>query len=625
MEEAKEKREEEAQEEKKKRKAISDTSDVSRDKVEDESKRIKVISKLYWYDLEDKLNVKGDTSRYSIFRLADEKNLIYTDMSDIFRSPALWFDYDLGEEGRPAYISLTNTYPHQTNLFFGGVQMNDYLNSKFNTQFIPLNYIWSTDVDFTSGNIKNSGRGAGPIINVAPHSVHPELPWTKIYYKQGSYGYGDVDVHFAFPISGTMAVQLGGMRKVFDGVYQDSDYEGENYRAELTWQYSPNLFIRGQIFLNRNEGGLAANIIQKIPFPNNKEDRNDYFLDVTWLQDDTTGQRLHLVLFHSTYSRQFRDRYSNYKLETWSGRYGMDANYNLPLGAGEILIGGGAVLPSVSGYAFEQRQKKVSANAYGKLRIPLGSSLNLRGSAQLTYAQDYPLHILPTAGADLYLTDNQQLSLDISAGVRFPGAIERFFNFDSLYGNPDLEEEKNLTIHGQYFYNLTDKFHLKLDGGFHMIDKEILWADSTFYNRGSRDFMFMGLEAYWKVWQFDFTIRGQYTLADKNLTPRSNIWAKAHLNYSLLNGALILDAFGTAYYYDKHLQINYEPRLDWFYAGEGETESFFVLNWKIVATISSAHIFLEMENALSNQYDFIYGYPLFYRSMRLGLNWILWD
>ena len=624
-EERKKKDEKKVEEEREKRKAATDTSRVSGGKKEEKTKRIKVTSKLYWYDLEDNLHVKEDTSRYSIFRLSAEKDLIYTDMSDIFRSPALWFDYDLGQEGRPAYIAMTNTYPRQTNFLFGSAPMNDYLNSKFNTQFIPLNYIWSTDADITLGNIKSSGRGAGTIINVTPNSIHPEIPWTKIYYKQGSYGYGDVDVHFAFPISGNMAVQLGGMHKVFDGAYQDSDYEGENYRAELTWQYSPNLYLRGQIFLNRNEAGLAANIIQNIPYPNNKEDRNDYFLDLTWIQNDTTRQRLHLLFFHSTYSRQFRDRYSTYKLETWSGRYGIDANYNLPLDSSELLIGGSAVLPSVSGYAFKEKQKKISANAFAKVQISLSSSLQLRGAGQIVFSEDYPLHILPTAGADLDLTENQRLSLDISRGIRFPGATERFFNFDTLYGNPELKEERNLTIHGKYLYQLTDKWHLKVDGGFHKIDKEILWADSSFYNSGSRDFIFFGLEAFWKIWQLDFTIAGQYTLADQNLTPRSNIWGQAHLNYTLLNGALILDAFGTAYYYDKHLQLNYEPRLDWFYASDGNMDSFFVLNWKFVATIGSANLFLEMENALGKQYEYIYGYPLFYRSMRLGVNWILWD
>ena len=121
----------------------------------DTSDLIPVESKLYWYDINNNLSVKIDTSNHEIHRLADERKLIYTDMSDIFRSQPLWFDFDLIEAGRPAYISLINTYPHQTSLFFGGTLMNDQLQGVYNTQFIPLNYIQFAEVNYAAGSLQN--------------------------------------------------------------------------------------------------------------------------------------------------------------------------------------------------------------------------------------------------------------------------------------------------------------------------------------------------------------------------------------------------------------------------------------------------------------------------------------
>jgi len=127
------------------------------------------------------------------------------------------------------------------------------------------------------------------------------------------------------------------------------------------------------------------------------------------------------------------------------------------------------------------------------------------------------------------------------------------------------------------------------------------------------------------IWKFDFALGGQYTMADIHLTPKTSIWGQVHFHDDLLAGALIIDAYGTVYYYDRHQDIIYQPRLDRFYTGPGQTDAFYSLNWKIVATVQTARIFFEMDNALSEEYQFVSGYKEFFRRFRLGINWLLWD
>jgi hypothetical protein len=594
--------------------------------AKDTTDLIPIESKLYWYDIQNNLSVKKDSSRYEIYRLADEKKLIYMDMSDIFRSQPLWFDFDLIEAGRPAYISFINTLPHQTPIFFGGTLVNDYLHGVYNTQFIPLNYIQFAELDYTIGSLQNYGYWAGSKIHITPHSVQTPRPWTKILYKQGSYGYSDVDIHFEIPFSSTFAVQLGGKNSGFEGAILNSGFDGQNYRAEITWQYSPNFYIRSQMFLNRIKVGLANfDVSQEFAAPSTDEKRDDYFIDLTWLPVDSLDQRLHVLFSYSNYTRKFRDMFSTYTFETWSERFALDANYNLLFGGNELLLGAGALLPKIWGDPFQETVTSAVLNTYGKITIPLLAIINLRAGIQLSYIEDYDLQFLPAIGTDITLSENSNLSFDLTNGQRVPNASERFFNFDTLYGTPNLKPERYTTINGQYYYALPNSWHLKLDAGYHRLENEIVWKDSVFVNQDSRDFIYFGLEGFIRFWWLDFTLAGHYTIADVNLTPAGSIWGRAHFNWVLLNGALIFDAFGTLTWYDKHQELKYQPRLDRYYTGRGETGSFVMLSWKLVATIQTAHVFFEMDNALQESYEIVSGYPDFYRRFRLGINWTLWD
>jgi len=141
----------------------------------------------------------------------------------------------------------------------------------------------------------------------------------------------------------------------------------------------------------------------------------------------------------------------------------------------------------------------------------------------------------------------------------------------------------------------------------------------------SRYFYFFSGEGSLTFWKFTMALGGQYTLADVHLTPAESAWGRLHFHDSFLNGALIVDAYGTAFYQGRHLDIMYQPRLDRFFTGTGYTDAFVTLNWKIVATIQTAQVFLEMENALSKDYQIVFGYLNYLRILRFGLNWVLWD
>ena len=142
----------------------------------------------------------------------------------------------------------------------------------------------------------------------------------------------------------------------------------------------------------------------------------------------------------------------SYTFETKSVRYGADANYNLFIGSGELLIGAGAMLPQILGDPFADNPDFKFYNAYGKWRLPLTEEMTLRADAQLLSVKDFPLVLVPAAGLDYTFSPHHIASIDVTAGKRLPNATERFWNFDTLFGNADLVPEKYLRANIAYNY-----------------------------------------------------------------------------------------------------------------------------------------------------------------------------
>jgi hypothetical protein len=595
----------------------------------DTLKTIEIRSNLYWYDLELKLHTVKDSSQYQLFSSKDEKGLNYGDMGDIFQNHPLWFEFDLQERGRPVYISMINKYPHQTSFYYGGALMNDPIHGMYNSQFIPVNFIRYVEGSFCTGILNNSAYGSEGMISVVPLTLHTKAPWSRVVYKQsGAFGYRDLDLSFVKPISETFAIQLGGINKSYDGSIFNSDYKGTNYRGEVSWQCKSNLYLRWQFFLNRDLVGITPDpdiFQQEIQFSRQKELRDDYFFDLTWLPFDSTNHRLHVLLFNTFSSRKLKDRFSSYQILNKHKRYGIDINYNVFFGKNELLLGAGTILPKVWGTGFITPRKLYSYNVYANLTISLSEKVKLKPAAQLVYRDGFEAQILPMLKVDLIPLMNHKFSFAITRSIRLPNASELFFHFDTLYGNSGLHPEVHNSIHGSYEINNDNKWGFQIQSGYFLIDHEINWLAPNFANSSSREYYILGLNAEYILGKFSLGSGGQYTFSDLYLTPRSSCYGTIHFQDIWLKGAVKIDAYGSINAFDRHHTLYFEPRLNRFYYGNDFSDPFYTLNLKIVATIKDAKIFFEMDNVLSADYEIIHGYYQIFRHLRFGVNWMFWD
>jgi hypothetical protein len=594
----------------------------------DTLKTLPVRSKLYWYNLDQVLKQRDEENNFDLYNLKSEIGLIYTDLTDVFRIQPLWMDYDLFESNRPSFLGSVNKFPHQTTFFHDGVVVNDLIHGMYNLQFIPVMFTQRVEGAHTQGSLRNFGMAGAAGINMVSNSLHTIAPWTRILYKQGTFGFSDIDISFVKPVTEYLSVQLGGFNKVYDGTFSNSDHHGTNYRGEITWQYNPNLFIRGQFFISRQRTGMTAfSLEQSILFPRYIEWRDDYFVDVTWQPDDSTKNRLHVMLWNTYTFRRLKDRLNPaYVIKNHAKQYGIDANYLFDISNLGILSGVGVQYPEIHGTAFQQNYSPFRAQLYAELDYPVLSDLFWRSGIQATLHKEFDPQITLNSQFNLSLSERQTLELTATRSVRFPTASELYFSFDTLYGNQSLSPEEHLTIHSEYNYRDSTLWNFQIAAGYCQVKKEIQWIEPNFLNNNKlRSFYYTDVSLSIAFWKLTVGSGGHYNFADIYLSPRASLWGKIHFHDVWLKGAVIIDAYGEAYLFDTHRNIKYEPRLDRFYIESGNTGAFYTLSWKVVATVKAARIFFEMDNPLSEDYYFVEGYPEQFIRWRFGVNWILWD
>ena len=588
----------------------------------------KVNSEVYWYDIENTIKTKKDVAANYVYRFNNEKQLLYRNMSDIFRQQPLWYNYSFMESGRPVYISAINSFPHQTSFYYNGIMMNDPIHGMFNSQYIPLNFIRNVQLSTAGNNLQDYGLGGTSSIHVVSSSKHTKAPWSKILFKQGNYGYSDLDLSFVHPTSLDIAIQLGGFNRLHDGSTIYNNRQGTNYRGEVTWQAKSNLFLKGQFFLNRERVGMTSLFENSsAPFlPRQIDLRDDYFLDFTWLPTDTITQRVHLSLFNTYSIRRLKDDSNqSYHNRYQFKRYGFDANYNFKIGGFDFLAGGGSIWNKVWGTGFNKQYFPTFYNTYGKLTIPIYSGFTVKPQAQITFNEDFDPQLSLSAIAANSFDAKNHFSIGASRSTRYPNATEKYFDFNSYAGNKNLSNEDHMSGNAIFKSRLLPNLEFGLTGQYNLIRNEIVLEDSTFKNDADRDFMVLTGDLKYSLWKFDIQLGGFENFADLYLTSRRGGWIKLHYEDIWLNGALGVDAYTTVQYWGEHSPIKYEPIMERFYKLNDTEDGFMVFNWKIVATVQDARIFFEMDNSLSETYEIINRYQEFTQRWRFGVHWILWD
>lgn len=604
--------------------AVSDTSiktAIQPDSIQTiktrERSRVFEISPV-WRSLDRKLLLSNETSKWAIF---DFNKIIlqnYNGAADVFRTCSAYQIFDFMEMGQPRYVTALGLLPHQTAVQMDGHGMSDPIHGMYNTRFISLDEAQIVEADpITAGNsggISNHLTG----FSVASRIVTPDEPYTRLMYRAGDFGYTDLDIDFAHCLNKQMTVQLGGVSKYYD----PTAYRGVQYRVAFNYQIAENIFSRTRLNMNR-ERTWSRNF-SEFPLYHYGESRDDLISDLTWFTDSTRSGNWRFSAEVLRTRRTNRFAADKFHLRYRFDRYLLSVERTLTFQGLDLSGGVNVFQNKVWGGSFKRDYVDSGADGFVRLDYLVNHSLRLKPALGINYGYGQNILLHPAVEAE-YEFSKLKARGSISRKSRAPFRNERSFQHNAFSGNRNLKNERMTSILAAIQYSPFTFLNLNIEGGQRRLEDEIVFDGKTFDNGAERHVSYLAGTGQVRFWWFTFSGGGQINSSSAQISPKKSGWLQLTYHDAWLNGKVIIDAVGNVYWYDRHQRLYYNPVVERFYLGAGESPGYYTYTYKLAATVKDAQFFLAMDNPFSYQYSFVTGYYEFYRRLQFGVNWVLWD
>ncbi len=549
------------------------------------------------------------------------KNLIhqnYTGFADVFRrNPAIQV-FDFMDMGQPRYVASFNLLPHQSGLIMDGILLNDPVTGMFNTRNIPLDMISAIE-DGSAAFAMNARAVLNDAVHLHSRNLQPVEPYTRIMYREGDFGYTDLDISFARKFSDRLTVELGGINKY----YNLSRYHGFNYRSGVRYALTPNLYTRGRLHMNREQVWLRNQ--SHFPLHKYREDRDAFYNDWIYLTADDTSAYWHGQLALTRDRKTFRSDVDSFRVDQYHQNYQAGLMRRMHFNDTSLLLA--LNLYQYRFWGTPYRNLRIDSGARSRIQwqLPLARNLSLQPSLNMHYRYgEDPLW----SGA--MLLDWRQSFLKTAMSARFdqryPLPAETIFHYQEIAGNEDIRDESMWQMQARATLNIEQSFGVSGRLIYGSLHNEIRFRDNRFVNGADRDWLLAIGDVHYEISKFRFSAGGHISAAQTRLSPRRSSWLRLQYHDRWLDGAIIIDAVGNFRWIGGHHRLYYQPMLERFYYDAGISEGgYYTFSYKLAATVKQAELFMEMDNPFSYDYQYIYGYPEYYRRVRLGVNWVLWD
>lgn len=541
----------------------------------------------------------------------------YTGLADVFRHQPAFQIYDFFIPGFPRFIADNNLLPHQSNIYLNGFILNDPMHGMFNTHMISLDGLTEINNDI---GIKMYGHGNG--INLKTKAVSSlDEPYSRIMFRQGDFGYTDLDIDFSRKLTDNLSVNAGGINKIYEG---SSNY-GFQYRAGLYYRINNNMFSNTTINIDREK--ISNLKLSAYPRYQYFEFRHDYNNSIYYMTNPDSCEYWKLDAGYTRIRRKNescgdtasaffnRRRTDQYKLGL--SRYAIIGKLNLDA---SVL----AYQNKFWGSSFSGKLTDSGINSHIQIGYPMMEWLGINGKIGAGYLYGQNISWSPELVLDIAFNE-LRLKLSGSRSQRFSYRNERSIYFQQYRGNSDLDLETFESYSAEIDYSLFDKIFFNVELAHHTIRNEILMDTISFYSGPDRTFNSIRLNTKYSLYKFALEIAGNLNDAKINLSPKRSLSGQLRYRDAWLQGALIIDATGSFHWYDTHNSLYYNPIVERIYWADTRTDGYYYFSYKLAATVKSAQLYMAMDNPISYDYQYINGYSEFYRRVRFGVNWVLMD
>ncbi len=564
-----------------------------------------VVLKIVAFDTAETKNQQSGI----IYSFNDNILTSYTGFADAFRNYSSFQIFDFLDMGLPQYVSGLNLLPHQTRLKFNGIEANGPISGMFNSRFIRLD---------EAAAIRTSDKHTGNSeIEVITRTAVTDTPYTRIMYREGDFGYSALDIQFTRKINDRLSIGLSGLNSDYD----NNVFHGVVYSGTVHYQLTPQIYSRTRFYINQD----AMWSVDTSAFKNHKykERRDEAAQDFFWSPAGDRGV-WHFWAYGAsswrTRTLPIENRKHQYKYDRW--QIGAEHNWQFDkLSAGVKFL---AVQNKIWGNIFSRKYTDSELQGRFQAEYNFNSISSLHSAITIQHRLGHTPLFVPELSSHFNFKDFKARFF-LRQESRYPLRIEESVNSFPYSGSKNLENETLRTAGAASEYRPWQNFIFSLSSGYSQVKNEIRFNGLTFFNGPLRDFTFIESSLGYSFYKFKIAAGGQMNFADVHLAPSRSIWLQAGYHDTWFNGALITDAVGNIYLYDEFNEIIFNPVVERFFWSDTKRSGYYMLSYKLAATIKSAQLYLEVDNPLSDEYSIIKGYSEYYRRVRFGINWVLWN
>ncbi|MCH8018529.1 TonB-dependent receptor [candidate division KSB1 bacterium] len=564
------------------------------------------------------------------------EKLIAEDIADFVQVLPPVFPLDYGSLGQVSPLSFRGSTPQQTSIWLDALNLENPISGFVPTTVIPINVVEDFTVRGADSFAPFGFQSSGGILQVNSFKFDTKEPYSKVNYRAGSWGYSDLGIIFALPITKNVNFTFSGKRQGFDGFEVNRMHTGSRIFGRVSFQPHSKMELNYTVFLNKNEFEIPAPLLPAfVPLASGakrKDKRFDQALSLKLGSLSEENKLLNASLFFSTIQEQSIADSVAFKPRNMT--FGTRIQQQIIAGNHLFGFGGEFKTDDLSSPRLGDHTDK-----FGRVFIQddflLTDKWRLGLQLNLDRKNDYPIGFNPAAFLYYEPTEINKIWVGIRRAQRYPSFVERFWPTSDFRGDPELSAERSSTFELGFSLN-SDDVQVHAAAFVQQVDS---WIGNTVLanledfgpvNSGKRTVLGHDFKFIWKYFkggEFGF-VSSYVTVTEpgpsKRLqVPEISIYSYLDLgspmfeNYVYVNLRLIGRIFG------ERSGLTYEnsPSLP----SVVKLPEATVFDGQISFQFSDARLSISMENLFDKKYQMVPGFFMPPKTFRFGISWEFWD
>ncbi len=558
---------------------------------------------------------KTKTEQDTLFAASDSSVIAEITGEEFQSYQSEFFPLSLAEMGRQSAPTWRGMPPGYMDYTFENMQLILPLWGYWDNQFIPMEIIQNRQA--VPYNLK---------YRLSPVPVKlTDKPISRVAYTQDfQFGLSYVDANLKQYFTPKSYFRLGGNNLVRNGSsFNFTKIQVNTYRGQIHHQFSKKLSADLWYWQLRHRFRIT-------PFPLvdviRKVHRVGQLLWVNLKYQPDSTQYFNLMPYGNKWGEQYRTQSFSEQRKIQIYAAGIKLNYNKKFEKNKLRI--------LTDVKRNQITKALHLEEKGQWESKLKIELQRKwGNINVNLAAGY--HAMQEVGNAAILEGRLGWKLPIGVVSSFqisqaPQNIPLaplFWKDDSITQivNSEVPLRQGISFNlknsrQNAFYFSIKPFYHQFKNKWSYLPDESRFAQKSIDNAGITTIF--DTQLLWFHLNNEFTYSSNY---QESFIPQINNVTKINLPISLFDNALKLDGYAIYHYIGNWRMLSYDYLTNQYVKTNLDAGGYHLLDFKVLAHVKKATIFLIWENTLSEDYAIVDGFNEFFRLFRFGIYWTFFN